>query len=276
MGLPADPVYPYELSGGRWFSDDENDNAAMVAVIGPALASIHDIDVGGTVRAETIGGSAALEVVGIDTTMVGDGQALFVPINTAFSLVGQTEPTWFWVTTTSRDTGDIDRVATEIRETLDEQSYGYNADLRYLEREAERREDRTIVTIVLSLGIPVVAMGMIGLVSAMTTNIIERKREIGVLRSVGAWARDIRRVFFAEAVVLVVLGWLAGIAVGYLIARIILRAMSDAFNVSCALRYPLWPIAVALVLTLIVAIIVVRRPLRRAGRLPPSYALRYE
>ena len=130
--------------------------------------------------------------------------------------------------------------------------------------------------IIMSLGIPVVAMGMIGLVSAMTSNILERTREIGILRSIGARARHIRRVFLAEAVALVVAGWLLGIAVGYVIARIVLRAMNDAFDVSFTLRYPAWPMLVALVLTLVVAAAVLRRPLRRAGRLSPSTALRYE
>ena len=110
----------------------------------------------------------------------------------------------------------------------------------------------------------------------MTTNIIERTREIGVLRSLGARARDIRRVFLAEAVALVAVGWLIGIGVGYVLGRIILGALNDSFNVTFTLRYPLWPLAAALVVTLAIALIVVRRPLRRASRLPPSVALRYE
>ncbi|MDH4119080.1 MAG: FtsX-like permease family protein, partial [Acidimicrobiia bacterium] len=275
-GLPADPVFAYELSDGRWFTAEENERKEFVAVVGPALVTIHDLEIGDTVRVETLAGPADLEIVGIDTTMVGDGQAIFVPIDTVLSLSQRSGPPWFWVTTISRDTGDIDRVATEIRDTLDQRHYAYRADLRYLEREADRREDRTIITIIFALGIPVVAMGMIGLVSAMTTNLLERKREIGILRSIGARARDIRRVFLAEAVALVALGWLTGIAVGYVIGRIILRAMNESFNVTFTLRYPLWPLAAALAVTLVVAYLALRRPLRRAGRLPPSAALRYE
>lgn len=275
-GLPADPVFAYELSSGRWFTEQENEDEARVAVVGPALATVGDIAVGDAVRAETLAGPLLLEVVGIDSTLVGDGLALFVPIDTVLSVDRRTEPSWFWITTDSRDTADIDRVATDIRAALDAQRYAYELDLRYLERAADRQEDRTIVTIIFSLGVPVVAMGMIGLVSAMTTNVVERRREVGVLRSIGARARDIRRIFLAEAVVLVVLGWLMGIAVGYVIARIIIGAMSDAFDVSFDLRYPLWPIGLALLLTLFVGVVVVRRPLRRAARLAPSEALRYE
>jgi putative ABC transport system permease protein len=275
-GLPADPVYDYELSDGRWFTAEENTQRRFVTVVGPALVNLYDLAVGETVRAETLAGSVDLEIVGIDSTLVGDGQALFIPIDVALSLSQRNHPTWFWITTTSRDTGDIDRVATEIRDTLDQGRYSYKLDLRYLERAADRAEDRTVITIIFSLGIPIVAMGMIGLVSAMTTNIIERTREIGILRSLGARGRDIRRVFLAEAVALVVGGWLIGIGVGYVVGRIILGALNDSFNVTFTLRYPLWPLAAALVVTLLVALIVVRRPLRRASRLPPSRALRYE
>lgn len=275
-GLSADPVYAYDLETGRWFTADEHDRSARVAVVGPALATMHDLDVGATVRVETLTGPASFEVVGIDTTMVGDGQALFVPITTALTVSERAEPGWFWITTDSKDTGEIERVATAIRDTLDDGGYGYQVDLRYLEREADRNEDRTVITIIMSLGVPIVAMGMIGLVSAMSTNIIERTREIGVLRSIGARARDIRRMFLAEAMTLVVAGWLVGIAVGYVIARVILRALNDSFNVTFTLRYPLWPMAAALVVSMLVALVVVRRPLRRAGRLPPSTALRYE
>ncbi len=275
-GLPPDPVYRFELSDGRWFTADENGRTARVAVIGPALARIHGIEVGDTVRAETQAGPIDLEIVGIDTTMVGDGQALFVPIDTILSIERRAEPTWYWVTTTSRDTGDIDRVATSIHDELERTGYAFEADLRYVEREADRREDRTIIALILGLGSLIVLMGMVGLVSSMTTNVVERTREIGILRSIGARSRDIRRVFRAEAVALVLLGWSTGIVVGYAIGRIIIKSLSDSFDVAFVLRYPLWPIVLALVVTLLLALMVLHLPLRRASRLPPSRALRYE
>lgn len=275
-GLPPDPVYRYELSDGRWFTAEENDGTARVAVIGPALSEMHGIEVGDAVRAETQAGPIDLEVVGIDTTLVGDGQALFVPIDTIRSIDRRAGPPWYWVTTTSSDTGDIDRVATSIRGELERTGYAFDTDLRYVEREAARREDRTVVAIILGLGSLIVLMGMVGLVSSMTTNVVERTREIGILRSIGARSRDIRRVFRAEAVALVVLGWLTGIVVGYAIGRIIIKTLSDRFDVAFVLRYPLWPIVVALAVTLLVALLVLHWPLRRASKLPPSRALRYE
>ena len=59
---------------------------------------------------------------------------------------------------------------------------------------------------IIVVGGVVVAIGMVGLVNAITMNVIERTREIGILRCVGARARDIRRAFAAESVVQAVLG----------------------------------------------------------------------
>ncbi len=275
-GLPADPIYPYELERGRWFTEAESRSGALVVVIGPALANVHHLDVGDHVLATIRDGTVEMEVVGIDTTMVGDGLALYVPIGTALSLAGLDAPTEFWVTTTSRSTDDIDRVNLAIRGLLAREGYAFDSALQYIDRAADEASDRTIVAVIMALGIPVVAIGAIGLVNTMTTNILERTREIGVLRSIGARGRDLRRVFLAEAAVLIFVGWLAGIVVGYGLARLILGAFNDAFDVHFALQFPLWPLAVALVLALVVSAMALIAPLRRASRLSASDALRYQ
>ena len=275
-GFPADPVYPYELSDGRWFTEAENEAAASVAVVGPAIARLEDLEVGDTLRIEAIGGASTVEVIGIDGTMVGDGQVVFLPIDTVMEMKGQTHPSQFWVETESSDHDRIDSVALAVRTELARERYGFDYELRYIDIEAERASDRTVIALIMFLGVPVVAIGMIGLVNTVSTNIVERQREIGVLRSLGARARDIRRFFRVEAIVLVVAGWIAGIAVGYLVGRIVLRFVNDAFHVDFALRYPPWPPGVALVVVLAVAGLALSRPLARASRLSPSEVLRYE
>jgi ABC-type antimicrobial peptide transport system permease subunit len=64
------------------------------------------------------------------------------------------------------------------------------------------------------LGLVVVAI--MRLVSALSIGVIERTREVGILRCVGARARQIRRVFSAEAVVLAAVGWAFGVLLGWL------------------------------------------------------------
>ena len=62
----------------------------------------------------------------------------------------------------------------------------------------------------------------------------------------------------------------------WLIARLILAVVNDAFHVTFPMKYPAWPLGIALAAALLVAALALARPLRRASRLPPSEALRYQ
>jgi ABC-type lipoprotein release transport system permease subunit len=83
-------------------------------------------------------------------------------------------------------------------------------------------------------------------------------------------------MFRAEGLVIAVLGWLAGIPIGYALARLILWVFERRFEAAFTFRFPLWPIGVSLVVTLVVTLLVMRVPLRRVVRMPPGTALRYE
>jgi putative ABC transport system permease protein len=158
------------------------------------------------------------------------------------------------------------------------QRYGYEigSNLRYIDRAENMSENRLIVTVVMLMGLPVVAIGMIGLVSSMTSNILDRTREIGILRSIGARRRDLRAMFRAEGVTIALIGWSLGVPVGYALGRFILWVLANEFHATFTFQFPLWPILVSLLVTLVVTLVVLRLPLRRALRMQPGAALRYE
>src|SRR6185295_553526 len=113
-------------------------------------------------------------------------------------------------------------------------------------------------------------VGGIGIMNIMLASVLERTREIGVRRAVGARGRDIRIQFLAEAFAISGLGGLAGVALGLAIAR----AVS---------AYAGWPTVVtlpAIVLATGVALAVGLAsgfyPASRAAGLDPIDALRYE
>ena len=80
----------------------------------------------------------------------------------------------------------------------------------------------------------------------------------------------------AEALLVALLGWLAAIPLGYGITRVLVELLSNSFDVAFATRFPMWPLPIALVATLLIAALVVLLPVRRAVRLRPGVALRYE
>jgi ABC-type antimicrobial peptide transport system permease subunit len=67
-----------------------------------------------------------------------------------------------------------------------------------------------------------------------------------------------------------------GIPAGYALAQLILWVFERRFDAAFGFQFPLWTIAVALAVTLMTTVIVMRFPLRRAVHLAPGVALRYE
>jgi putative ABC transport system permease protein len=274
-GLPADSTYDHDVIEGRWFTAEETDAAARVVVAGEALATSNDLVVGDIVTVETRRGPIELEVIGIDGQLVNNGDGLFTPYTTVLDYEGWTT-TNYWVRTVDPSVDTVDAAAAGIQSSLEREGYQVSSTLRYLDRAENVAENRLIVTVVMAMGLPIVAIGLIGLVSAMTSNVLDRTREIGVLRSIGARRRDLRTMFRTEGLVIAVLGWLLGIPLGYAIARFVLWVFEQRFDAAFEFSFPLWPIGVALVITIAMTLLVIRIPLRRVIRMMPGVALRYE
>ncbi len=113
-------------------------------------------------------------------------------------------------------------------------------------------------------------VGGIGVMNIMLVSVTERTREIGIRMAIGAREGDIRTQFLAEAVVLSLLGGLAGVAVGAL-ATGVLQSLLE-WHMTLAAR----PIAISIGVSAAVGIGFGFFPARRAARLDPIEALRHE
>jgi putative ABC transport system permease protein len=105
--------------------------------------------------------------------------------------------------------------------------------------------------------------------------VIERTREIGMLRCVGARAKDVRRIFAAEGLAVALLGWLVGIALGWAMAHGLISLTANVAKTDMSFVFPAGNIAITLVGTLALALLVLLAPLRRAVHLRPGDAVRY-
>ena len=124
------------------------------------------------------------------------------------------------------------------------------------------------------LGLLVVAIMLMGLVSALSMGVIERTREVGILRCLGARARHIRRVFSAEAVVLAVLSaGLFGVLLGWLMYQGLLALFQHNAASPSPQDFPPGIPLITLAGVLVLTLIVIRGPLRRATRIQPGTAL---
>src|SRR5712692_8572670 len=125
----------------------------------------------------------------------------------------------------------------------------------------------TVVPAVVAIGIVV---GGIVIMNIMLMSVTERTREIGILKSLGASRRDIRRQFLAESAILSLLGGIAGLLAGSALAALVQVASPLPARVTG------WSVAVALGLGISVGIVFGVYPAHRAARLNPIEALRAE
>jgi putative ABC transport system permease protein len=118
-------------------------------------------------------------------------------------------------------------------------------------------------------------VGGIGIMNIMLVSVVERTREIGLRKALGARNRDIMTQFLAESSFLSLLGGLIGILLGWLISLIIGRIASAAGN-SLTPAVSLNAILLATIFSIAVGLFFGIYPARRAARLEPVEALRYE
>ena len=106
--------------------------------------------------------------------------------------------------------------------------------------------------------------------------VIERTREVGILRCIGARARQIRRVFSAEVVLLAAVGWAFGVLIGWLIYQGLLALVARYVDLCLPQEFsPVIPL-ITMPGVLVLTLLVIRGPLRRATRIQPGTALRYQ
>jgi ABC-type lipoprotein release transport system permease subunit len=275
-GVERDPLFRYRLAAGRWFDADEDRDRARVAVIERNIAQNTGIDIGDTVTLGTAAGGARFRIIGVATNQQEDGTALYVPLSTTRALLDRpAAASAYWIRTGSGDPDAVDRATSLLEDRLAAQGYEVTSEIRYVAERDEVAANSTLTTTIAVLGFVIVAMSMVGLANAITTNVLERTREIGILRSIGARARDIRRIFTTEGVVLALLGWLLGIPLGYLLTQLIVRLVWEVVEVRLPVVFPPGNVVVALVGTTVLALLVLVLPVRRAVRFRPGDALRY-
>ena len=273
---------------GRYFNEDENQQAAAVAVLGQgARASLFG-------QAEAVGQYVKVNeqwlhvigVVGPQLSAQSSGEALpsqnmnnliYVPLYTAMlrledsrsNMKDEIDGMYLQLSSAldTVPTADVVRSLLNIsHRNADDFSVIAPAELLAQQQHTQHIFDLVMVAIA-SISLLV---GGIGIMNIMLASILERTREIGIRRALGARQRDVIRQFLVEAVLISLLGGLLGIAFGFGMSRLIawLAGWSTLTTFNSILLAFAFSVSVGLLFGIY--------PARKAARLDPIEAIRHE
>jgi putative ABC transport system permease protein len=125
------------------------------------------------------------------------------------------------------------------------------------------------------------AVASIGIVNTLVMAILERRREIGIMKALGASDADVRGLFFAEAGAMGLVGGAVGVTLGWAIGRFInfgtnIYLERQHFPPAQIWSVPLWLVLSAIAFSIVVSLLSGLYPASRAARLDPVQALRCE
>ncbi len=268
------------ITAGRWLEPGDGN----VVVIGQDTAVENNIAVGDTIRLDLGSlGEAEWQVIGTYKIVYGGGfvtEAIYAPLPALASATNQvSRATLLYVQVEETAVASVQAVSDNLQDLFEARQI--NIDLfttatKLQERQEIENQFYPVVSMFLSLASLMAAVGGIGLMGSLGISVVERTREIGVMRAIGARSPAITSLFIMEGVLQGVLSWLLAIPIafvaGYPLARLLGETMLDveldyAFNWAAVL---IW-LAIILVISVLAALL----PARQASHISVRESLTY-
>jgi putative ABC transport system permease protein len=273
---------------GRFFTEADDASAAPVAVLGQAAAAaLFGIDdpMGQFVKINqqwfAVIGVAAPQLVAESDVgglpAVDRNNVIYVPLRSALLRIEDSQSGYKdeidAMYLTLQPTASVTAAGTTVRGLLDAAHRGASDFTVIVPAELLAQQERTkqlfefVMVAIASISLLV---GGIGIMNIMLASVMERTREIGVRRAIGATRRDIIRQFLIETTMITVSGGLAGTVVGVALSNLVayFAGWSTVVTVSS--------VVLACAVSVSVGIVFGLYPAVRAARLDPVFALHYE
>jgi putative ABC transport system permease protein len=281
-------IHSLHLAEGRFFDKSDDDASASVCVLGEgAKVNLlgYDPAVGKFVKVN----DTWLEVVGVlrEQIMAGSqnsGSAMqdinnivYIPTNTMqyrfWDQSGNMKDDLDGIELRLKSAADSVEVAKVVTAVLNSTHHGVQDFTVTIPAAllAQQQRTQTIFTYVMvAIAAISLLVGGIGIMNIVLATVLERTREIGIRRSIGARRFDIVRQFLTESVLISVGGGLLGIAFGFFLAWLIARTAEWKTIVTTA------SVVIAFGVSVAVGVVFGIYPAMKASRINPIDALRYE
>ncbi|ACX72994.1 protein of unknown function DUF214 [Methanocaldococcus vulcanius M7] len=264
----------YEIDEGRWLSD--NDKYACVIGYGTAHDLFNrEIKIGDVIKIK----DKKFRVVGI-LKPVGDQQddnSVLLNIDIGEKLFGN-EGKYNFITVTVKEGEDINEVANEIKKALKKSFGSDDFSVLTAEQLAETVGSVLGVITIFVVGVAGISLlvGAVGISNTMHMSILERRKDIGILKALGAKTTDILAIFVVESGFLGLFGGMIGLILGIVLAKFV-ESLAHKFGYLMVNAWISWELIVGvLIFSFLVGVISGYFPARSGAKLNPIETLRGE
>ena len=264
--------FDVSVSEGKTFNGKEGNNAVIGDYIAKKMFD-REIKTGNKIKINDMD----FRVLGILESIgnEADDSTIYITRKAGDDLLNYEDSVNYIMVKTKADTDNKDtvkRIERLLAKTRDEENFMIISADDFLELITRLL---TLIKVILATIASIsVVVGSLGVINSVYTSVLERTREIGVLKSIGAKINDITFIFVLESLLLSLAGGVIGFGLGVGIAKgVSLYAASagfDMFTISITVEIVL----LALILSVIVGIVAGLFPARSAAKLNPVNALR--
>lgn len=273
----VDPATYFDVSSFPWIegSDDEARRAFEAGgqvVLAAPLADRVGVGVGEPVTIRTREGPRRFTVAGT-YAVLGFNDGIVVSQADAARLFGATEAMGYLLDVD--DGHSVEAVGAALRERLGDR-FDFELETAADVKEFATSQLQGFFGIGYAVLLVATVIGFLGLANTLIVSVIQRTREIGILRSTGALRSQLRSMVLAEAATLVLVAFLLALTLGTGITRIVVDSFSTSLGFTVDFLWPWALVPVVLTVAVVGGLLAALAPARRAARLDPVVALRFD
>jgi putative ABC transport system permease protein len=279
VGLPDDArTIQARIVAGRWLEPGDQN---QIVINEDVLAKEPDIALGDVISVKINGISRHLEVVGVVSKHML-GARIYMNYDQLTKLTGRYNQV---------DTVRVLATPNSLGEPLEQSQIGKQLEKRFDDANLSDSSSKTraeifdalanafniLLVILLLVALILAVIGGLGLTGTMGLNVLERTREIGVLRAVGASHFSVRQVVVVEGVTVALISWALSALISYPVGRVLAEALiRTAFGTQSVFNYSAVGLFGWMGIVTLIGVFASLAPAREAARLTVREVLSYE
>jgi len=274
--MPDTTLFKPTITAGRWLRPGDQN----VLVLNQRIAQDEGLQVGNVVTVN-LGErkKATWEIVGLLVDINNQGNSAYVPRDSLSRQMRQfNRGDSVWIKTDRHDGAYQAAIEKQLRAAFEANAMDVSFTLTASRNiEMNLTQFNLITNLLLTMSVLAGLVGSLGLMGTMSINVLERSKEIGVMRAIGATSSTLVGIFIFEGILLGLVSALIAIPLSYPGARLVSDAMGNMlFKMPMFFRYSVDGIIIWILVMVVLATLASLWPALRAARLSVRETLAYE